>query len=525
MAPVTKKAKDTQAKGLAQQLKGVAGAAKSLGIDTRKAESMVKQTERQGSRSFAGSREEKAYLADIKANPIPVTGMQPQTPAILPPKPVPEPLPTGTAPTDLATYYGLATNTETTDTTATGAPGATGAPATDPFLQAMQMQKDLFETESPNAGKELARLERQYDINQKQADVTNLKGQLGAITSSAQQQTLALENQGRGIPTDILSTQAYEIQRRSAIAALPIAAQLDAAQGDLQMAQQRVDRLFQVRMADATAQYNFKSKVIDSIANYADKQETKRLEEVRYQQGLKLRKEEQNFGLVSDWAKTAFESGQSTLGGKIMALDPASPTFKTDFARLQGQVVKPVTTTSTQDWDIQGDYKINKRTGEVVPLSAATPGAQDTTNLDSKYTALLNDIGQARQMKDAVGAGWLERNVKNAISGNNKPAQLENITNTIKANLLTLNTDPAIKKFFGPQMSNRDTELMMGAAGTLNPVTQTPAEYEKDLQDAANLIVRAREAVRTGVQQEAPMSSLPMNVVLTPDGMEVVIID
>lgn len=421
MAPVNKNTKKStgDVKALSGQLKGVAAAAKSLGIDTRKADAMVSQTERQGSRSFAGSREEKAYTKDIQANPIPVTGMQPQTPAILPPTPTPAPLPTGTAPTDLATYYGLATNTATTDTATTGATGTAGAPATDPFLQAMQMQKDLFEKESPNAGKELSRLERQYDITQKQADVTNLKGQLGAITANAQQQQLALENQGRGITTDILSTQAYEIQRRATISALPIAAQLDAAQGDLQMAQQRVDRLFQVRMADATAQYNFKSKVIDSIANYADKQETKRLEQVRWNEQKEMKKQEQNFSLVSDWAKMAFESGQSTLGGKIMALDPASPTFKTDFARLQGQVVKPQQATipttrdfsdgttrmwdpSTKQWEIMS-YAAPKA-GTLTPQVMEQQLVRDSSTIQT-IDALKTDAG----MKKAVGTWALAR--------------------------------------------------------------------------------------------------------------------
>jgi len=142
---------------------------------------------------------------------------------------------------------------------------------------------------------------------------------------------------------------------------------------------------------------------------------------------------------------------------------------------------------------------------------------------EAKYTSLINDISKAMGMTDAVGAGWIERNIKNAISGNNKTAQLQNIADTIKSNLLTLNTDPAIKKFFGPQMSNRDTELMMAAATTLNPVTQSKAEFEKDLRDAAELIMRARAAVKSASTSQN--QSMMPTVITAPDGRQIQIID
>jgi hypothetical protein len=53
--------KKPSVKELTAKLQGVSAAAKSLGIDTSKADAMVKQTDRQGSKSFAGSKEEKAY--------------------------------------------------------------------------------------------------------------------------------------------------------------------------------------------------------------------------------------------------------------------------------------------------------------------------------------------------------------------------------------------------------------------------------------------------------------------------------
>lgn len=58
--------KKTSVKELTKTLSAVSSFAKSKGIDTSKADAMVAQTERQGGKSFVGSREEKAYT---KAQP------------------------------------------------------------------------------------------------------------------------------------------------------------------------------------------------------------------------------------------------------------------------------------------------------------------------------------------------------------------------------------------------------------------------------------------------------------------------
>lgn len=71
---IKKTGKNQQARDLANKLAGVASVAKSLGIDTSKADAMVTQTTRQGAKSFSGSKEEKAYnktvnTTGVTANP------------------------------------------------------------------------------------------------------------------------------------------------------------------------------------------------------------------------------------------------------------------------------------------------------------------------------------------------------------------------------------------------------------------------------------------------------------------------
>lgn len=72
---MTAKTKTKNVRDLSNQLAGVASVAKSKGIDTRAADAMVAQTERQGSKSFAGSKEEKGLTESYKKTPVNTTGI------------------------------------------------------------------------------------------------------------------------------------------------------------------------------------------------------------------------------------------------------------------------------------------------------------------------------------------------------------------------------------------------------------------------------------------------------------------
>ena len=267
---------------------------------------------------------------------------------------------------------------------------------------------------------------------------------------------------------------------------------------------------------------------------FADRQ--RRLEEIK-----------QNAADIKSFALSALQAGASTA-----EVQKAMQAKTMDEAiALVGSYLrpKPAATSASAPTikTINGvDYQWNAATGSwEIPSVDGTPvgaGGQSLENLNTKYTELLKDIGDATTLANtgAVGAGKAERIFKSIFTSNADYKQVENIADTIKANLLTLNTDPAIKKFFGPQMSNRDTELMTGAASTLNPEKQTPEQFKRDLQDAAGVIARAREAVRQGLGQgpaptftpnpnglAAPLSQqvLGQTIVVAPDGMEIEIVD
>jgi hypothetical protein len=73
-------------------------------------------------------------------------------------------------------------------------------------------------------------------------------------------------------------------------------------------------------------------------------------------------------------------------------------------------------------------------------------------------------------------------------------------TNTLRTNVLTMMTDPAIKKFFGPQMSNADVQLMTSAGTTLNPELQSPEKLKSELLRLQDFVNRAKESLKVNTK-------------------------
>lgn len=179
-------------KELTAKLQGVSSAAKSLGINTSKADAMVAQTERQGGKSFAGSREEKAYTkAQAEAGGVGVISSN-QGKGLV--KTADETM-SRLAPAPIVTTDGTAVGTPTTP--ATG--GTAGAPVTSTGATTEPKQKDT-------AGNFVT-----Y-YNEKTGQEQTLRGE--AITAANKQ---ALEQSGYTIASADTSTDTTETPEITAL--------------------------------------------------------------------------------------------------------------------------------------------------------------------------------------------------------------------------------------------------------------------------------------------------------------------
>ncbi len=120
-----------------------------------------------------------------------------------------------------------------------------------------------------------------------------------------------------------------------------------------------------------------------------------------------------------------------------------------------------------------------------------------TTTQDSSYqiTTLKSALNNVQKLKSAAGPSAISKTLGDTFIGDSSFRQLEAYVDTVKSNLLTLVTDPNIKKFFGPQMSNRDVELMTSTASSLDAQRLSPEQIQAEV-DKVNAFLVKYEAAR-----------------------------
>lgn len=115
--------------------------------------------------------------------------------------------------------------------------------------------------------------EKQLARDEKQArtDVKNQTASLNSIIAKQQSDLLQLRGTGsaNGVTEAVYGGQQAQINREAAIAALPVQAALLAAQGNLDEATKQIDKLFDLKKEEATAKYNYQSKMVDAVFNFA----------------------------------------------------------------------------------------------------------------------------------------------------------------------------------------------------------------------------------------------------------------
>lgn len=165
----------------------------------------------------------------------------------------------------------------------------TGTTAENTFQQYLNSIQGL-QNEAPSAEGMYNKLYKESGLRDIDKQISNLTSQINNITAKAQAESLGLEGQGRGITESIIGGQQAQISREAAIQALPLQALLANAQGNKELAQSHLDTRFKLQMEDAQNRFEYKTKLIDAVYSFADKQEQRRLEDIR-------RKEDQDFDL------------------------------------------------------------------------------------------------------------------------------------------------------------------------------------------------------------------------------------
>jgi len=142
------------------------------------------------------------------------------------------------------------------------------------------------------------------------------------------------------------------------------------------------------------------------------------------------------------------------------------------------------------------DMQWDSTTGKwVTPTSNESVDSTKIQNSLDNLTFLENTAKKATELASASGVSGISKFTGDLLIGDTKYRQLESLTNTLKTNVLSLMTDPSIKKFFGPQMSNADVELMTSAGTTLNPEKQSPSMLKLEIERLTKLFSRMKASI------------------------------
>lgn len=350
-------------------------------------------------------------------------------------------------------------------------------------------------------------------IKQKQQEVNQYTAQLNSIVAKQKADQLAIEGQGRGIPEVIIGGQQAQINKEAAIAALPVQAQLAAAQGNLEMAQQHLDTMFKIKSQDALNRYNYQNKVIDMYFDYATKEEQRKFDSIKEQKAQAYAETQKFYDTQHSLLSQAVQQGapasvQNAIRNAkdISSAIAAAGEWGGDMLgrqikQAQLRELNAPKGTAKRDTQVVDGKLIDMQTGEVVSnLVGGNIDGQKLSETQNNLRRLATLANETNKLAGASGLGLFNR-AATFFTGDSKYARLSNNVDTLKTNLLTLNTDPAIKKFFGPQMSNRDTELMVSAGSTLNSEKQSADDMRKELVEYQDFIKRAQGWTYLGTGQ------------------------
>jgi len=221
-----------------------------------------------------------------------------------------------------------------------------------PEQQVQNKQTDLFNSyfQNQKAPADLMKiqnnLESQNQIRQKQEAVNTYQTQLNNITAKAQADVLSVTGQGRGIPEVIIGGQQAQINKEAAIQSLPVQAQLSAAQGDLQMAQTHVDKLFQIYAQDAQNKVDYYNKQATMVYSFLDKQQQQQLDTIRADKTFTQNTLLKTMDAQQGYAETALKNGSMSAFNAITGVRPPtdlnSPTYSQDYATYQQNLNRAV---------------------------------------------------------------------------------------------------------------------------------------------------------------------------------------
>jgi hypothetical protein len=176
-----------------------------------------------------------------------------------------------------------------------------------------------------------------------------------------------------------------------------------------------------------------------------------------------------------------------------------------------------------KQWNSQlGTWEEVTGAGTATDSPEAVQQSLDQLSFLQDTTARILGNDEYDSLYKASGPSDIRKYLGDKFVGDTDYRRLETYSDTLRTNVLALMTDPSVKKFFGPQMSNADVKLMSSTGSSLRPESQSPSDLKSETERLDALLNRMQTAVKNGSTQT---SQGPVNVITAPDGTQIEIID
>lgn len=274
---------------------------------------------------------------------------------------------------------------------------------------------------------------QQREIQKRKEEVATYTAQLNNIV--AQQNVDLLRTRGvgstEGVTETVYGGQAATINREAAIKALPVQAQVAAAQGNLELAQDYLTQLTTWKTEQIDNDYKFQMAMFNSLDGFLKGQEKNKAEEKKEQRTRAWELAMYNLQEQDAWAKEAAKTNPALIS-KINSLDSNSPTFRSELGRITSQIRPKTSSEIPTVKSINGvDMQWNPVASKWEPINSGTVSSQARTEALSQLS-LVNELLSSPELENVTGINRL--NPFNYIPGTNVQ-YAKNQFNQVKSNL------------------------------------------------------------------------------------------
>lgn len=271
-----------------------------------------------------------------------------------------------------------------------------------------QYQQQSSALQAPTGADIQKKLEKETGIKNLRQDVNNYTSQLNTITANRDAAALSLEGQGRGQTSGFIGGEQARVNREAAIQALPVQAQLAAAQGNLGLAEDHINTWGKILMDDATNQYNRKKSLLDSVKDFATTVELKKIDDIN---AANERTYQENQALIT--AKTTALSNALGQGAPASIMNAIkSATTREGVVAATGIYNGDLLAREAQRANIAQSYaSIDASRATQAAANAAIEGA-----LSAEDNARFNSTPETASVRNATKYAEAAQNYKTAMN-------------------------------------------------------------------------------------------------------------